>query len=81
MAKDEKKVVKEVKEKKEKGPSKSKITCVKCGGIKAVRPDVLEKRIAKAGSEEKLRKTYLCMKCRPKKEKVAKKKAEKKSSE
>jgi len=50
MAKEkvEKKEVKDVKEKKAKGPSKSRITCVKCGDAKAVRPEVLEKRIAKA---------------------------------
>ncbi len=60
-------------EKKEKGPSKSKITCTKCGEVKAVRPDVFDKRVEKYGSEEKLRAGYLCLKCRPKKEKAAKK--------
>jgi len=74
----DKKQVKEVKEKKDRGPSKSKITCVKCGSIKSVRPEVFDKRVERVGSEDKLRKTYLCLKCRPKKEKPAKKvKAEK----
>ncbi|KKN44320.1 hypothetical protein LCGC14_0694220 [marine sediment metagenome] len=59
-------------EKKEKGPSKSKITCTKCEEVKAVRPEVFDKRVEKFGSEEKLRAGYLCQKCRPKKEKAKK---------
>lgn len=79
MAKEVKKDAKVVKEKKERGPSKSKIQCVKCKEMKAVRPEVFEKRVAAYGSEEKLRASYLCQKCRPKKEKVvADKKAKKK---
>lgn len=73
MAKKE--VVKEekkVKEVKEKGPSKSKIQCTKCKEMKSVRPEVFEKRVAKYGSEDKLRANYLCQKCRPKKPKASK---------
>lgn len=40
--------------------------CSKCGAIKAVRPDVYAKRIEKFGSEDNLKKGYLCMECRPK---------------
>jgi len=40
--------------------------CSKCGQEKAVRPDVYEQRIKKFGSEENLRKSYLCMQCRKK---------------
>ena len=67
----------EVKEVKEKKPSKSKITCTDCGEVKAVRPEVFDKRVEKYGSEEKLRAGYLCLKCRPKKEKEVKKKDDK----
>ncbi len=75
MAKKEK-VEKEV-EKKEKVPSKSKITCTKCKEVKAVRPEVFDKRVEKFGSEEKLRAGYECQKCRPKKEKAKKEDKEK----
>ncbi len=70
MAKKEK--AEEKAEKKEKGPSKSKIQCTKCKEMKAVRPEVFDKRVEKFGSEEKLRADYLCQKCRPKKEKAKK---------
>ena len=54
-----------------------KIKCVSCNELKAVRPDVLEKRIEKFGSEEKLRAKYECIKCRPKKVKETKKEEKK----
>ena len=59
-------------EKKEKGPSKSKIQCTKCKEFKAVRPEVFDKRVENFGSEDELRTGYLCQKCRPKKEKPKK---------
>jgi hypothetical protein len=64
-----------------------RIQCIKCKEEKGVRSDVLKKRIKKAGSEKKLRRTYVCRKCRAKgkiktpnknKNKSAKKKAKKK---
>ena len=57
-----------------------KITCSKCGEIKGVRPEVLEKRIPKYGTLEKLLKGYICRDCSPKVEKKATKKGEKKVS-
>lgn len=41
-------------------------TCVKCGGVFAVRKEVLLKRIIKHGSLEKLNAEYQCQKCRAK---------------
>lgn len=43
-----------------------KITCTACKCRKGVRPDVLEKRIRKAGGYYELVKSYLCLGCRPK---------------
>jgi len=42
----------------------SRIECTKCGAKKGVRPDVMEKRIAKFGSLEKLIKIYVCRDCK-----------------
>jgi len=73
MAK-EKKAVKVEGESKDKPKySRNKIACIKCGQVKAVRPEVYQARVEKYGSEEKLQRSYLCMKCRPKKEKVVSK--------
>lgn len=41
-----------------------KIQCTICKKSKGVRRSVLEKRIKKFGSEEKLRDNYKCIKCR-----------------
>lgn len=78
-AKEAKEETEEQKEEKEKKLSKSKIQCTKCKEMKAVRPEVFDKRVEKFGSEEKLRAEYLCQKCRPKK--VAEKKEEKEKEE
>ena len=43
-----------------------KIKCSKCSIEKAVRPEIMEQRIKKFGSKEKLLKGYLCRDCRPK---------------
>ena len=43
-----------------------KIKCSKCGIEYAVRPEIMEQRIKKFGSKEKLLKGYLCRDCRPK---------------
>lgn len=40
------------------------VTCVKCKKEKFTRTEVYEKRVQKAGSEEKLLSTYLCRECR-----------------
>jgi uncharacterized protein YlaI len=58
------------------GERANQIKCSNCGEVKGVRPDVLEKRMEKAGvnTKEALEKTYLCLNCRPK----AKKKSESK---
>ena len=59
---------------KKEGPvTPRKVPCSKCGKECAVRPDILEKRIAKFGSLDKLMKSYECRKCREKVKKVSKK--------
>lgn len=40
------------------------VVCSKCGQKKFVRKDVLEKRIARFGSIEKMDKEYLCRNCK-----------------
>jgi hypothetical protein len=50
--------------KKSKSGLPSRIECTKCGTKKGVRPDVLEKRIAKFGSLEKLQEVYVCRSCK-----------------
>jgi len=42
----------------------SRIECTKCGDKKGVRPDVLEKRIAKFGSLKALQDIYVCRSCK-----------------
>jgi hypothetical protein len=50
--------------KKSKSGLPSRIECTKCKAKKGVRPDVLEKRIAKFGSLEKLQEVYVCRSCK-----------------
>lgn len=73
---------KEHRVKKEKKEKKGTLTqkCSKCGKLKAVRPDIYDKRVLAFGSVEKLNAKYLCRECRPKTvkaEKVKKVKVEK----
>jgi hypothetical protein len=49
-----------------------KINCVKCGESKSFSSDRLEKNLKlHGGSEDKLRKAYVCRGCRPSKAKAA----------
>lgn len=50
----------------ENGYPKNKIECIVCNTFKGVRPDVMEKRIERLGTEEEVRKTYKCRECRKK---------------
>lgn len=55
-----------------------KIVCSKCKVAKGVRKDVMEQRIKKFGSLEKLNAEYLCRDCRPSAKKTNKKTGTKK---
>ena len=58
---------------KEKGFGKTRYCkCSVCGKDKFVREDIYDKRIKKFGSEEKLKKSYVCRECK-KKQKDSKK--------
>jgi len=68
------KKVEEVKQevKKKTGVPAAKILCVKCDTLKGISKDRMLKLVEKKGSEEKVRKDYLCRGCRPKTVKTVK---------